>query len=123
MQLVACSAPNEPLESAPRSALLAEAPEGEQWEGFWSADVYFVRRITEHGQTEWFRLADEDVSARATGAAARRADGQHTTRVLTFPTKARLQTRVVVAQGPDGRRMLVGNAQRASRRVSSRASE
>jgi hypothetical protein len=119
MQLVACPTPKEPLESAPRSALLAEAPAGEQWEGFWSADAYFVRRITEQGHTEWFRLADEAAPARSD----RRTPGQGATRVLNFPTKARFQTRVVIAQSPDGRRMLVGSARRASRRASSRASE
>jgi hypothetical protein len=119
MQLVACPTPNEPLESAPRSALLAEPPAGEQWDGFWSADTYFVRRTTHDGQTEWFRLADEDAASRAT----RRVDAQRTTRVLMFPTKARLQTRVVVAQSPNGQRMLVGSAQRASRRASSRTGE
>src|SRR6185436_13572858 len=113
MQLVPCSAPKEPLEDAPQTALVAEHVQGdggsESWDGFWSSDAYFIRCTRENGEIEWFQLADED----GLDHAAQRADGG---RVLTFPTKARLQTRVILAKSPAGRGMLVGSAQRASAR-------
>lgn len=109
MHLVACPTPQEPLEDAPRSALLADLTEGERWEGFWSSDLYFVRCTRADGSVEWFRLAD-DVQE----GAPRRNEG---TRVLQFPLRApRLQTRVLVATSPAGRRMLVGTAGRSSAR-------
>lgn len=109
MHLVACAIPTEPLEVAPRTALLADLTEGERWEGFWSADVYFARCTRANGDVQWYRLADDDSTERR----PRRQDKTEGARVLNFPTRARLQTRVVVAQGPDGRRMLVGAAHRA----------
>ena len=123
MHLVACATPQEPLEDAPRSALLADLTEGERWEGFWSSDVYFVRCTRAGGEVEWFRLADDD--DKQDRLSGRKQDA---TRVLMFPmrgahaanghpasAKPRRQTRVVVAKGPDGRRMLVGTANRAPR--------
>src|SRR5439155_24634591 len=92
------------------------AGEAELWEGFWSDDQYFVRRTRPAGDVQWFRLVDETSDrqpARPSGA----------TRVLNFPTAARLQTRVVIAQSPDGRRMLVGSASRSSTRVARRSAE
>jgi len=117
MHLVACASPQEPLEDAPRTALLADLTEGERWEGFWSSDAYFVRCTRASGEIQWFRLADDEKPA------ARKKDA---TRVLMFPTRGNngakatagtkaLKTRVVVAKGPDGRRMLVGTANRAPR--------
>lgn len=105
MHLVACDTPHEPLEDAPRTALLADSAEGDRWDGFWSADsdAYFVRRTLASGGTEWYQLADDDVSPRR-GAEPR---------VLTFRSKTRSQ--FVVAQSPSGRRMLVGTARRSSR--------
>ncbi len=111
MHLVACATPQEPLEGAPRSALLADLPATERWDGFWSADVYYVRCIRENGSIEWFQLADDD---ERNGATARRKPA---TRVLNFPLRARLQTRVVVAKSPAGRRMLVGTAGRVGARA------
>jgi hypothetical protein len=107
MHLVSCATPPEPLEDAPRSALLTEIVEGEQWDGFWSADVYFVRRTTQAGQIEWFALEDEEPTRTIGGDA----------RVLTLrpATRARSRVSVVVAQSPDGRRMLVGSARRNPR--------
>lgn len=111
MHLVACATPQEPLEVAPRTALLADMPEAECWDGFWSSDVYYVRCTRENGSVEWFQLADDD---ERTDATARR---KHATRVLNFPLQPRLQTRVVVAKSPAGRRMLVGTAGRVGARL------
>lgn len=108
MHLVSCATPSEPLEDAPRSALLADLTDGEEWAGFWSADSYFVRCTRANGAVEWFRLEDDASRSERT---ARASDA---TRVLQFPLRARLQTRVVVAKSPDGRRMLVGTAARGS---------
>lgn len=104
MHLVACATPHEPLEDAPRTALLADSAEGERWDGFWSADsdAYYVRRTVAGGDIEWYQLADDAVSPK-------RAEP----RVLTFRSKTRSQ--FVVAQSPSGRRMLVGTARRSSR--------
>ena len=106
MHLVSCAAPSEPLEVAPRSALFDELTEGERWEAFWSADVYLVRCTKSSGQVEWFRVADDERRETTPARAS-------TARVLNFPSHPRLQTRVVIAQSPDGRRMLVGSASRA----------
>lgn len=108
MHLVICAMPQEPLEAAPRTALLADLTEGERWEGFWSSDdAYFVRCTKENGDVNWYKLADDEAAKPKLKAA---------TRVLSFPTSRRLQTRVIVAQSPSGRRMLVGSAGRPSRR-------
>ena len=111
MHLVACATPQEPLEDAPRSALLADLTEGEQWEGFWSSDLYYVRCTRADGAVEWFRLADDHEEEKPLGGR------KPATRVLNFPMRARLQTRVVIAKSPDGRRMLVGTAGRVSERA------
>jgi hypothetical protein len=111
MHLVACPTPQEPLEHAPTTALLADLTEGERWEGFWSSDVYFVRCTRNGGGVEWFRLADDEVEKRV-GGDPRDPRKKEATRVLPFPSRPRLQTRVVVAKGPDGRGMLVGMARR-----------
>jgi hypothetical protein len=124
MHLVACATPQEPLEDAPRTALLADLTEGERWEGFWSSDAYFVRCTRAAGEVEWFRLADDDDKQDR-----KKRSEKDATRVLVFPmrgpggasgiigatAKPRRQTRVLVAKGPDGRRMLVGTANRAPR--------
>jgi len=109
MHLVSCDSPPEPLETAPRSGLLADLTEGEQWDGFWSSDsdAYFVRCTRQSGTTEWFKVADDEASEPA----------GNELRVLTLRPKTRPQSRVsvVVAQSPDGRRMLVGSARRITR--------
>ena len=124
MHLVACPSPQEPLEDAPRSALLADLTEGECWEGFWSSDAYFVRCTKTGGDVEWFKLADdaasEGVAARqVTVAEARvlpfRARGAH----AGFPGRVA----VLVAKSPEGRRMLVGTAHRSSRSGGRRSGE
>jgi hypothetical protein len=105
MHLASCAAPSEPLEDAPRSALLTESTEAERWDAFWSSDAYYVRRTSQQGEIQWFELVDDEPT--------------HTidARVLTLQTKTRPRTRVtvVVAKSPDGRRMLVGSAGRAPR--------
>jgi len=107
MHLVSCDSPQEPLEAAPPSALLAEPVDGEHWDGFWSSDNYYVRCTRTDGAIEWFEVAD-DVSEPAAAAEAR---------VLALRPTTRFQSRVsvVVAQSPAGRRMLVGSARRPSR--------
>src|SRR6185312_9361343 len=85
MHLVSCATPQEPLEAAPRTALLADLTEGERWEGFWSSDAYFVRCTRAGGEVEWFRLADdEDKQDRK--KRNERSD-KDATRVLLFPMR------------------------------------
>jgi hypothetical protein len=105
MHLASCAAPPEPLEDAPRSALLNESTEAERWDAFWSSDAYFVRRTTQCGEIQWFELVDDEPTFAVDA------------RVLTLQTKTRPRTRVtvVVAKSPDGRRMLVGSAGRTPR--------
>jgi hypothetical protein len=105
MHLASCAAPPEPLEVAPRSALLTDSTEAEQWDAFWSSDAYYVRRTSGCGEIEWFELVDDEPTHGADS------------RILTLQTKTRPRTRVtvVVAKSPDGRRMLVGSAGRTSR--------
>lgn len=106
MHLVRCAAPNEPLEDAPRTALLSDLTEGERWDGFWSSNTYYVRCTKNGGAIEWFTLADEAPTAQPRNEA----------RVLALhPKRAPSRVSVVVARSPNGRRMLVGNAGRTSR--------
>jgi len=102
MHLVSCPIPQEPLEDAPRSALLTDDAQGATWDGFWSADCYFARRTAADGSIEWFQLADD-------AAAANKEP-----RVLTLRAPSRIQSRVsvVVAQSPNGQHMLVGGSVR-----------
>ncbi len=110
MHLVSCPRPQEPLEDAPRTALLADLVEGERWDGFWSSqsDGYYVRCTRGQGEVEWFKLADEVVTATSAEP-----------RVLTLRPKSappRSRVTVVVAQSPSGRRMLIGSARRTHTR-------
>jgi hypothetical protein len=106
MRLVSCATPPEPLEEAPRTALLADLTEGERWDGFWSADAYYVRCTKDAGEVAWFRLADDVAPSTQSGA-----------RVLALRPAARAGSRVsvVVARSPNGRRMLVGSTRRSPR--------
>lgn len=108
MRLVNCATPQGPLEDAPRTALLADLTEGERWDGFWSADAYYVRCTKDAGDVSWFRLAD-DLPSQASPAAG--------ARVLALRPLGRSPGRVsvVVARSPSGRRMLVGSTRRPSR--------
>ena len=112
MHLVSCASPQEPLEAAPRTALLADLTEGERWEGFWASDVYFVRCTRQGGEVEWFRVADEDI------APSRGAEGRATphrgARVAAVPD-SRSRVAVVVARSPNGQRMLIGSGRRNAR--------
>ena len=107
MHLVTCARPEAPLEAAPRTALLTDRVEGEQWDGFWSdgSDEYFVRCTKRDGRIEWYRVADDAPTAAESGDA----------RVLSMRSRSRTRVGFVVAQSPDGRRMLVGNAGRVRR--------
>jgi len=108
MHLVRCATPIEPLEDAPKTALLSDLTEGERWDGFWSlsSQAYYVRCTRIGGATEWFTLADEPSSATPRKEA----------RVLALhPKRPQSRVTVVVARSPNGRRMLVGNAGRTSR--------
>lgn len=107
MHLVSCDSPSEPLEDAPRSALVADRTDGEQWDGFWSSesDAYYIRCTKTGGETEWFCLSDDDEP--------REMDAERG--ILTLRPKAQSRVSVVVAQSPDGRRMLVGSARRTNR--------
>ena len=115
MHLVACQAPEEPLEDAPISALLsAELGVGDRWEGFWSADNYLLRCTRKDGTVDWFAVADDEAPAADAAKSTERRGRGTGTRVLQFPLRP-MQTRVVVAQGPNGRGMLVGTARRQNR--------
>jgi hypothetical protein len=109
MHLVICARPQEPLEDAPRSALLEEPPTSngadEKWDGFWSgqSDDYYVRCIASDGTTQWFRVEDD--------APARAAEPQ----VVSLRGNGRGRVSLVIARSPNGRRMLVGSARRTIR--------
>ena len=108
MHLVRCAAPIEPLEDAPRTALLSDLTEGQRWDGFWSSnsEAYYVRCTKVDGGIEWYTLADEAPAAQPRNEA----------RVLALhPKRTQSRVSVVVARSPNGRRMLVGNAGRTSR--------
>ena len=110
MHLVSCASPQEPLEAAPRTALLADLTEGERWEGFWSSDVYFVRCTRHGGEVEWFRVVDEDI------APARGADVRTPHRAARGVAPAsQSRVAVVVARSPNGQRMLIGSGRRSPR--------
>lgn len=110
MHLVSCACPQEPLEAAPRTALLADLKEGERWEGFWSSDVYFVRCTRQEGDVEWFRVADEDI------APSRGTDSRTPHRAARAVLPAS-QNRValIIARSPNGQRMLIGSGRRTAR--------
>jgi hypothetical protein len=115
MHLVACQTPQGPLEDAPTSALLGtEMDGGDQWSAFWSSDAYLVRCLRADGSVEWFEVSDE-IAPPSTDARKERRSPTGT-RVIEFPLR-RLQTRVVIAKGPDGRGMLVGTARRSNRKI------
>jgi hypothetical protein len=108
MRLVSCATPPEPLEEAPRTALLADLTEGERWDGFWSADAYYVRCTKDAGDVAWFQLADD---------VAPQSSAQSGARVLALRPTGRSGSRVsvVVARSPNGHRMLVGSTRRSQR--------
>jgi hypothetical protein len=111
MHLVLCTAPTEPLDSAPRTALLQGADEAGSWDGFWSrsSDAYYARCTALDGRIEWYRM-DDDV-----GAAPDADTVAPFTRVLSFRGDGMRRVAVVVAASPSGRQMLVGTARRVAR--------
>jgi hypothetical protein len=110
MHLATCARPQEPLENAPRTALLEEwrwnSGGGEMWDGFWSdvSDEYYVRCTSPDGTTQWFRVEDDAAS-----------DGVAEPQAAALNSSARGRVALIVAQSPNGRRMLVGSARRAHR--------
>ena len=111
MRLVPCSAPTEPLDSAPRTALLGDLEPGTDWEGFWSrsTDAYYTRCTTSEGSTHWYRISDDSeggLTLAPTSPAAR---------VLPFRGDAMRRVSLILAASPGGRPMLVGSARRATR--------
>jgi hypothetical protein len=108
MRLVPCSPPSEPLDAAPRTALLRDPEPGTDWEGFWSSatDGYYTRCTTLEGATHWYRITDETMELAATTPIAVDA------RVLPFRGDAMRRVSLIVAESPSGRPMLVGSSAR-----------
>jgi hypothetical protein len=108
MRLVPCSPPPEPLDAAPRSALLRDAEPGTDWAGFWSrtTDGYFARCTTGDGATHWYRITDEMTDAAPSPSLAAPP------RVLPFRGDAMRRVNLVVAASPGGRPMIVGGSVR-----------
>ena len=111
MRLVPCSPPSEPLDAAPRTALLRDPEPGTDWKGFWSraTDAYYTRCTTHEGTTHWYRITDEtmDPAAVVPMAAA--------PRVLPFRGEAMRRVSLILAASPNGRQMLVGGSARRAR--------
>ena len=111
MRLGPCSPPTEPLDAAPRTALLRDLEPGTDWEGFWSQsnDAYYTRCTTSGGATHWYRISDDSeggLTLAPTGPA---------TRVLQFRGDAMRRVSLILAASPNGRPMLVGTARRSAR--------
>jgi hypothetical protein len=111
MRLVPCSPPSEPLDAAPRTALLRDAEPGTDWQGFWShsSDAYYTRCTTREGATHWYRITDETMEVAGT------APRVSATRVLPFRGSAMRRIQLILAASPNGRPMLVGSARRAGK--------
>lgn len=110
MRLVPCSPPPEPLDAAPRTALLRDLEPGSDWEGFWSrtSDAYYTRCITSEGATHWYRISDELESGLTLSPSPN-------ARVLPFRGDAMRRVSLILAASPSGRPMLVGTARRGAR--------
>ena len=111
MRLVPCSPPTDPLDAAPRTALLGDLEPGTDWEGFWSrsTDAYYTRCTTSQGATHWYRISDDSEAGLAP------APCSAATRVLPFRGRAMRRVSLILAASPSGRPMLVGSARRTSR--------
>jgi hypothetical protein len=111
MRLVPCSPPTEPLDTAPRTALLRDLEPGTDWEGFWSrsSDAYYTRCTTSEGATHWYRISDDSEGVLSL------ASSTPAVRVLPFRGSAMRRVSLILAASPSGRQMLVGSARRASR--------
>src|SRR5437773_11829000 len=101
MHLVHCARPQEPLEQAPRSGLVADSTDSEAWDGFWSggSDDYFVRCTRSGGETEWFCMED-DAAALGVPLSVRGSDGPDA-RVLEFRNARRPRGLLIVAESPN----------------------
>ncbi|MEO5567529.1 MAG: hypothetical protein ABIR92_03510 [Gemmatimonadaceae bacterium] len=110
MRLVPCSPPSEPLDAAPRTALLLDLEPGTEWEGFWSraTDAYYTRCTSSEGDMYWYRISDEGEG----GISLSRTSGA---RVLPFRGDAMRRVSLILAASPSGRPMLVGTARRGAR--------
>ena len=108
MRLVPCSPPSEPLDAAPRTALLRDPEPGTDWEGFWSraTDAYYTRCTTVQGTTHWYRISDDTMEIAGSAPAISPA------RVLPFRGDAMRRVSLVVAASPSGQPMLVGSSAR-----------
>ena len=108
MRLVPCSPPSEPLDSAPRTALLCEPEPGTDWEGFWSraTDGYYARCTTPEGAAHWYRITDEAPEP------AIMTSVSLAPRVLPFRGDAMRRVSLILAASPNGRPMLVGSSAR-----------
>jgi hypothetical protein len=111
MRLVPCSPPTEPLDAAPRTALLRDLEPGADWEGFWSraTDAYYTRCTTSEGSTHWYRISDDSEPGLT------QAPSSSATRVLPFRGDAMRRVSLILAASPSGRPMLVGSARRSAR--------
>ena len=110
MRLVPCSPPTEPLDAAPKTALLRDLEPGSDWEGFWSqaTDAYYTRCTTSGGATHWYRIIDDSEGLSL-------APTSPTVRVLPFRGDAMRRVSLILAASPSGRQMLVGTARRSAR--------
>jgi hypothetical protein len=111
MRLVPCSPPTEPLDAAPRTALLRDLEPGTDWDGFWSrsTDAYYTRCTTSEGATHWYRISDDSEAGLTLTPSVPVA------RVLPFRGDAMRRISLILAASPSGRPMLVGSARRATR--------
>ena len=125
MHLVSCARPNEPLEDAPCSSLMNDAPKG-AWTGFWSTtdEGYYARCLHPDGSEEWFRMYEEGIGIRATPMASVAAIPAAPARAAAHPgvgmddtTRARAQRRVMLllARSASARGSLVGSARPKAR--------
>jgi hypothetical protein len=108
MRLVPCKAPSEPLDAAPRTALLKDHEPGGRWDGFWShsTDGYYARCTSRDGVVHWYQISDDGLATSAEESASK---------VLPFRSDAMRRVSVVVAASPSGRPMLVGGSVRRAR--------
>ena len=108
MRLVPCSPPSEPLDAAPRTALLGDIEPAADWEGFWSraTDSYYTRCTTHEGATHWYRITDESMEVASLGAVTTAS------RVLPFRGAGMRRVSLILAASPNGRPMLVGSSAR-----------
>ena len=111
MRLVPCSPPTEPLDTAPRTALLRDLEPGTVGEGFWSrsTDAYYTRCTTREGAIHWYRISDDSDG----GLTLTPSDPS--VRVLPFRGDAMRRSSLILAASPSGRQMLVGTARRSAR--------